>query len=168
MVGTSPQATLRHKLLTILGWSRPLSTSISPHTLASFPLTFFFAMTFSATSFVTSSFAWRLCNTAAALEGDGDLGRDCEADGESMDSGDGADERGGRCDEIEDTPDAIEGVDVEVWFPPPSVAVRAARDNWPGGTCQVALCPQKSIQFNNCAGVRHTITFPNDPVPSTS
>jgi hypothetical protein len=37
---------------TMLGWSKPFNTSISPHTLASFPLTFFFGMTFKATSLV--------------------------------------------------------------------------------------------------------------------
>ena len=37
---------------TMLVWSSPLSTSISPQTLCSLPLTFFFGMSFSATSFV--------------------------------------------------------------------------------------------------------------------
>ena len=40
------------KTRTMLGWSSPFRTSISPHTLSSFPLTFFFGMIFSATSFV--------------------------------------------------------------------------------------------------------------------
>lgn len=34
----------------MLGWSNPFNTSISDHTLSSFPLTFFFGITFSATS----------------------------------------------------------------------------------------------------------------------
>ena len=38
----------------MLGWSRPRRTSISPQTLLSLPLTFFFGMTFSATSIVSS------------------------------------------------------------------------------------------------------------------
>ena len=37
--------------LTMLGWSKPFRTSISPQTLASFPLTFFLGMIFKATSF---------------------------------------------------------------------------------------------------------------------
>lgn len=37
---------------TMFRWSSPFRTSISPHTLSSFPLTFFFGMIFSATSFV--------------------------------------------------------------------------------------------------------------------
>jgi hypothetical protein len=36
----------------MFGWSSPFKTSISPHTLSSFPLTFFFGMIFNATSFV--------------------------------------------------------------------------------------------------------------------
>ena len=39
------------RLLTIFGWSNPFNTSISPHTFASLSLTFFFGMTFNATSF---------------------------------------------------------------------------------------------------------------------
>ena len=38
----------------ILGWSRSWSTCIPLHTLSSFPLTYFFKMSFSATSRVTS------------------------------------------------------------------------------------------------------------------
>ena len=37
----------------MLGWLRPLRTSISPQTLSSFPFTFRFEMTLSATSIVT-------------------------------------------------------------------------------------------------------------------
>ncbi|KAG8810534.1 hypothetical protein FRC19_004456 [Serendipita sp. 401] len=37
----------------MLGWSNSLSTFISPHTLLSFPLTFFFGITLSATSLVS-------------------------------------------------------------------------------------------------------------------
>lgn len=36
----------------MFGWSSPFKTSISLHTLASFPLTFFFGIIFNATSFV--------------------------------------------------------------------------------------------------------------------
>lgn len=38
--------------LTMFGWLSPLRTSISLHTLLSFPFTFFFGITFSATSTV--------------------------------------------------------------------------------------------------------------------
>ena len=40
---------------TMFGWSSPRRTSISPQTLLSFPLTFFFGMTLSATSTVSAS-----------------------------------------------------------------------------------------------------------------
>lgn len=39
----------------MFGWSSPRRTSISPQTLLSFPLTFFFGMTLSATSTVKPS-----------------------------------------------------------------------------------------------------------------
>ncbi len=39
----------------MLGWFRPFSTSISPQTLDSLPLTFFFGITLSATIFVIRS-----------------------------------------------------------------------------------------------------------------
>jgi hypothetical protein len=44
----------------MLGWSRPWRTRISPKTLSSSPLTFFFGMAFKATSRVTS------CDTESA------------------------------------------------------------------------------------------------------
>lgn len=40
---------------TMFGWFKPFRTSISPQTLASLPLTFFFGITLSATIFVTCS-----------------------------------------------------------------------------------------------------------------
>lgn len=39
----------------MLGWSRPFKTSISLQTAASLPLTFFFGITFKATSFTTET-----------------------------------------------------------------------------------------------------------------
>ena len=41
----------RPRCFTILGWSNPFNTSISPQTFASVSFTFFFGMTFNATSF---------------------------------------------------------------------------------------------------------------------
>ena len=61
-------------ILTMLGWSRPFNTSISPHTLASFPFTFFFGIIFSATSFATTTLFDELRDGVEApddgLEGD--------------------------------------------------------------------------------------------------
>lgn len=93
---------------TTLVWSKPLSTSISPQTLTSFPLTFFFGIIFKATSFVTPLRV--LCAES------------CEGERERR-----------RSEEARD----LEGFRVGRGYSSPT-APRSAVASWLTGTCHVA------------------------------
>ena len=115
----------------MLGWSSPLRTSISPQTLASLPLTFFFGITLSATSrFRGGSFACAP-NVPPDIDRATRMGLGKESECEELEAEDGL--RGGRVDAVvvEDVREGEEGRRV-------AAAPRKATLICSGWTCHVA------------------------------
>ena len=131
----------------IFFWAKPLRTSISPQTLSSFPFTFFFGITFSATSIV--SVPNRQPTTLLV----------------------GTKLRPPELAEREEL--VLESGGAESPFEVPAFEIVDCRlaKLWPGGTCQVALCEgrrlaQMQIGDYVCV-IGPTMTFPNVPLPRT-